>query len=290
MATTISEPSDKARVPSTPLHKNHDRTSIRRSPELYGIETLWARYRKQTFKPHAHDEYLFGVIEGGTHAVWCRGELNQVPGGTVVTMRPGDIHHGGAGEDKGWSQRMLYIPEAGMRALLGDITGQEPSGTLDFAAAFHARPGLARRFSQLHNTLHSATEPLVRAQAMDALIGDVVLALAPDVKPATKPASGRIADALEYLDSRLASEVTLEELSIVAGLSRRQTIVAFRTATGLPPHAWHLQRRIEQVKRLLRDGVPAALAAAEAGFADQSHMGRHFRAIVGVTPAAYARG
>ena len=44
------------------------------------------------------------------------------------------------------------------------------------------------------------------------------------------------------------------------------------------------------VKRLLRAGMTSAEAAAQAGFADQSHMGRHFRAIVGITPAAFAKG
>ncbi|WP_206612709.1 AraC family ligand binding domain-containing protein [Paenirhodobacter populi] len=53
-----------------------DRASMRHLPELYGIETLSARYLRQTFKPHAHDEYLLGVIDGGVHAVWCRGEAS----------------------------------------------------------------------------------------------------------------------------------------------------------------------------------------------------------------------
>ena len=70
----------------------------------------------------------------------------------------------------------------------------------------------------------------------------------------------------------------------------RQTITAFRRETGLPPHVWHLQRKIERVKALLRQGMSPAAAAAETGFADQSHMGRHFAAILGITPAAYARG
>ena len=41
-----------------------DRATIRRLPDLYGLETLSACYIRQNFKPHAHDEYMFGVIEG----------------------------------------------------------------------------------------------------------------------------------------------------------------------------------------------------------------------------------
>lgn len=267
-----------------------DQATIRRLPNFFGIETLSASYLRQHFKPHAHDEYLLGVIDGGVHAVWCRGEINRVPEGSVVTMRPGDVHHGGAGSDTGWRQRMIYIPENGMLALLSDITDRDKTEKLDFAAAFHAMPDLARRFASLHEILHSSTHAMARDVALDALLGAILQQLVPDItKPSAEP-KGRIADAVEYLDTRVAQNVSLDELCAVTGLRRRQTIAAFRRTTGLPPHAWHLQKKIKGVKHLLREGVSPAAAAAELGFADQSHMGRHFAAIVGVTPVIYARG
>lgn len=85
-------------------------------------------------------------------------------------------------------------------------------------------------------------------------------------------------------------DVRLDDLCTVAGLRRRQLIDAFRQHTGLTPHAWHLQQKIARVKRLLCDGMTATEAAMETGFADQSHMTRHFVAMVGITPGAYARG
>jgi AraC-like DNA-binding protein len=264
--------------------------SLRSRPSLYGIETLSARYLTQTFKPHAHDEYVFGVISGGVHAVWCRGEMNQVSCGSVVTMRPGDIHHGGAGCEDGWHQRMLYIPEAGINALLEDITGRAPAGTLDFGAAFHARPDLARRFADLHTVLHASGAQLSVDVALDTLLGTLLREIAPQQSIPRQQEQGRIVDAIDYLDSHAEDDVSLDDLCEVTGLRRRQTIEAFRRATGLPPHAWHLQRKVQLVKHLLREGLSPATAAAQAGFADQSHMGRHFRAIVGITPAAYVRG
>lgn len=272
------------------LQSHREYVTLRSRPDLYGIETLSARYLRQTFKPHAHDEYLFGVIDGGVHAVWCRGETHQVPRGSVVTMRPGDIHHGGAGSETGWRQRMLYIPEAGMRALVEDITGRAPSGTLDFGTAFHARPDLAHRFSDLHEALHASDQRLCRDVALDALLGALLRELAPQIAPLERQGNGRIADAVDYLDAHVDEDISLDDLCRITGLRRRQTITAFRRATGLPPHAWHLQRKVLRVKHLLREGQSPAEAAAQTGFADQSHMGRHFRAIVGITPAAFARG
>ena len=273
-----------------PMRNRTDHVTLRSRPDLYGIETLSAQYLQQNFKPHAHDEYLFGVIDGGVHAVWCRGDMHQAPRGSVVTMRPGDIHHGGAGSDAGWRQRMLYIPEAGMRALVEDITGRSLAGTLDFGAAFHARPELAQRFVQLHETLHASDQRLARDVALDALLRSIMHELAPNAEIREPVTDGRIADAIEFLDAQIDGDVSLDDLCNITGLRRRQTIDAFRRATGLPPHAWHLQRKIMRVKRLLRDGQPPAEAAAQAGFADQSHMGRHFRAIVGMTPAVFAKG
>ncbi|WP_226341219.1 AraC family transcriptional regulator [Gemmobacter serpentinus] len=273
----------------TPLEKP-DRAVLRRLPGFFAIETLEARYLRQSFKPHAHDEYLIGVIDGGVHSVWCRGEQNAVPAGSVVTMRPGDVHHGGAGGAQGWRQRMIYVPEAAMRTLLSDQLDRPVTGTLDFASAFHARPDLARRFVDLHGTLHDAPQTLARDTALEALLGLLLSELTGHEVPSRPSVQGRIADAMGFLDAHLAEDISLEDLCQITGLRRRQTIDSFRRATGLPPHAWHLQRRIARVKALLDQGMAPAMAGAETGFADQSHMGRHFAAITGTTPAAYARG
>jgi AraC-like DNA-binding protein len=268
-----------------------DRATIRRLPERHGIETLSARYVRHSFKPHAHDEYLFGVIDAGIHAVWCRGEMNRVPAGSLVTMRPGDVHHGGSGSEHGWHQRMIYITEAGMRDILSDIADRPLPAMLDFGAAFHAKSDLARRFAELHEALHGSPMALAREVALDRLMAAVLRELVPGVVPdAARRPEGRITAAVDYLEARVDENVTLDELCAVAGLRRRQTIAAFRRATGLPPHAWHIQKKIERVKHRLRAGMSATEAAAETGFADQSHMARHFAAMVGVTPGAYARG
>jgi AraC-like DNA-binding protein len=63
----------------------------------------------------------------------------------------------------------------------------------------------------------------------------------------------------------------------------------FRERTGLPPHAFQVAHRVRRARRLLEAGAPIAAAAAEAGFADQSHLHRHFRRSLGLTPRQYQR-
>ena len=54
-------------------------------------------------------------------------------------------------------------------------------------------------------------------------------------------------------------------------------------------HGFVTQLRVVEARRLLAEGNPAAEVAHVVGFADQSHLVRHFRAALGVTPGQYAR-
>jgi transcriptional regulator GlxA family with amidase domain len=56
----------------------------------------------------------------------------------------------------------------------------------------------------------------------------------------------------------------------------------------MPPHRFQLAYRIGTARRLLERGIPVAEVAVETGFVDQSHLHRHFRKTLGMTPARYA--
>ena len=62
---------------------------------------------------------------------------------------------------------------------------------------------------------------------------------------------------------------------------------AFRAQIGMPPHAYLTHLRIQRAKKLLAEGVRASELAPRVGLYDQSQLTRHFRRIVGMTPARY---
>jgi len=64
-------------------------------------------------------------------------------------------------------------------------------------------------------------------------------------------------------------------------------IRSFRKATGLPPHAYLRQLRVERARELLFRRMPLAEVALAAGFADQAHFTRTFKQITGTTPGRY---
>ncbi len=95
--------------------------------------------------------------------------------------------------------------------------------------------------------------------------------------------------AREYLRHRFHETVTLDDLGNVSGLSRFHLLRSFAARVGLPPHAYQVRLRIERAMTLLRTGLSPSDVAGRVGFADQSHLTRHFRRLVHVTPARYAR-
>lgn len=105
----------------------------------------------------------------------------------------------------------------------------------------------------------------------------------------TANAAPAIRRATAYLQENFARQVSLDELSAVAALSRFHLVRSFNRTIGIPPHAYQTHVRIERARALLQAGMPPSMTAATVGFADQSHFTRHFKHVMRVTPARYAR-
>ena len=79
-----------------------------------------------------------------------------------------------------------------------------------------------------------------------------------------------------------------EELEKITGLDRFALSRHFRAATGTSPHRYQVGRRLARAQRMIADGMALSEAAAATGFADQSHLTRHFAARFGLTPGRWA--
>ena len=89
-----------------------------------------------------------------------------------------------------------------------------------------------------------------------------------------------------FIRSHYARHITLEELSLQAGLSKSALVRAFAKAKGVTPYRYLMAVRISEARRLLERGVSSAEAAVETGFSDQSHFTNYFTAFTGLTPGA----
>jgi len=81
--------------------------------------------------------------------------------------------------------------------------------------------------------------------------------------------------------------MSLEHLARRQGLSVGHFSTLFRRSVGTSPYRYLSAARVARVRKLLDDGVSIAAAASAAGFYDQSHLTRHFKSLLGVTPGQY---
>jgi AraC-like DNA-binding protein len=94
----------------------------------------------------------------------------------------------------------------------------------------------------------------------------------------------------EYIIEHLADTVRLGDLAALTGLSQSQFGRAFKGSTGVTPHRWQLNARIAKAQELLlANAMPLSEIALVTGFAEQSHLTRVFKSVVGASPRAWQR-
>ncbi len=86
------------------------------------------------------------------------------------------------------------------------------------------------------------------------------------------------------------SALTIEKLARVVDMSEFHFARLFKATTGISPHQYVMNRRIQMVKTLLRTTeMLLGEIAHHAGFADHSHMGREFKRATGLTPSEWRK-
>lgn len=97
----------------------------------------------------------------------------------------------------------------------------------------------------------------------------------------------RLRDVLTFIEDNLNQELPLSAMASAAGLSVSHFKSLFRESVGMPAHQYLIRRRVERAKSLLAEGkMSISQIAFETGFAHQSHLARHMRRVMGISPRA----
>ncbi len=274
-----------------------------RSPLLPGAELLTAEYHDHAFTPHWHDAYAVPVIEEGAECYRYSGAHHVAHAGSVPVINPGELHTGARAVDEGWRYRVMYVPVDYLQALANEIAGSaQPLPWFD-AEVIRDRD-LARRISRAHLLMetHAASgatpDSPARTDSPDLLAAEAALIDALSTllvrygrtRATPLPASSH-EPRVDVMKALLAADLTtplrVADLAQAIGLSPFHASRLFTQATGLPPHAWRTQLRLQRALAPLRAGVAVADVAAAHGFTDQSHFTRHFRRMFGVPPGRW---
>ena len=148
-------------------------------------------------------------------------------------------------------------------------------------------PALYRQFCALNALLFSTASHGEKEAALIAFMGDQDFCVHPTLEAEPALGASMLSGLVERIEAADPARLSLDLLARESELGRYQLIRAFRAATGLTPHAYLLNARVNRGRQLLNQGQALAEVAYQLGFADQSHFQRVFKAHVGVTPGQY---
>jgi AraC-like DNA-binding protein len=258
---------------------------LRSTNAANGVEFLEARLRESSYRKHRHDTYAISLTTSGIQAFDYRGAAEVSRPGQVVVLHPDELHDGHAGTDEGFGYRQLYVEPALIFEAVRVLRGH--TGVLPFVRTpVTTSPKLA---AAIASAFQSTREPL----AIDSLVvqlAEGLLEADPGCRPVTRLRHLDIAAverARQFLDAEKARVVRSAELEAVTGLTRYELARQFRTICGTSPYRYLLMRRLEAARQQLARRQPLVEVALDAGFADQAHFTRTFKATFGLTPARY---
>jgi AraC-like DNA-binding protein len=254
------------------------------SAEVFTVERTTRRWC--TFD----DRYTFYVLPEASSASPVRfhsrhrGHEHWLAPGTLVVVEPLEIQilEGAGGPASFWGIQL----GAEAIASLAREKGLEPPARRHGLLSLRA-PELHMAFARFRESF----DRNIDAVEIEGRLADCVMAVLrvggrwpPAPAPVPRGALRRVRD---YLHASYTARVTVAILESLSGMTRYHLLRSFARAYGLPPHAYQTQVRILEARRQLRAGVPPA--DVNVGFADQSHLSRHFKKVMGIAPGEYAR-
>jgi AraC-like DNA-binding protein len=255
-----------------------------------GVEFLEARFQGHAYHKHRHDTYAICLTIAGVQAFSYRGASEVSLPGQIVVLHPDEEHDGYAGTEEGFGYRIVYLDPAlifeAVQAMCGHACSL-PFVRTPVVMNQHVHQHLS---AAIMGAFHDTREPL----AMDSLLVHVaegLIAADPCCGHSSLPRHLDVAAvkrAQQFLDTQRTRVVRSAELEAVTGLTRYDLARQFRLLHGTSPYRYLLMRRLDFAREQLARHHSLVEAAIEAGFADQAHFSRTFKATYGMTPARYS--
>jgi AraC-like DNA-binding protein len=202
---------------------------------------------------------------------------------------PGEVHSNDAERPYGCDFLTLNFEVAWFQQAAREVAPR--SGTPAFASPTIQDPEAFRRFVRLGQVLLNPADPLERECTF---LNFLVFMLERHTRirctiPSVRDETSTVRLVREYLLGHYAESVSLARLTALTGMSPFHLTRLFSRHIGMPPHEFLKNVRLSRAKALLRNHVPISRVACETGFADQSHLSRTFKHVVGLSPGVYQR-
>lgn len=248
-------------------------------------EARYSRCSTTSFNPHMHRSFSVGAVDLGQVCYTVGPNKGLLKPGGIAVINPETLHSCNPTDPEGRSYYMLYLDVGWcfqVQQTLWNVDG--------FIEAEHYRIEDADLYHQYCQTMEKLMQHDLHLQEKEQQLFDLACGIfmrscRPQAPRREQPE--QIEQLKELLRTDLQNDLPLQLLARDLGTNPYTLIRHFKAVTGITPHAYRMNCRIEQAKHLLREGRDIADTALLCGFFDQSHLHRHFKSMTSITPREY---
>lgn len=237
------------------------------------------------FKLHMHRTLSIGAVDKGKVQYQVGEETAILTTGSLAVMNPEALHACNPINKMGRSYYMLYLDVNWcfhVQQSMWDVSS--------FVELEKIRIDDKPLYSQYCTTMVHLMDEKVHLLEKEQLLFDLVcdvFTLSCSPQKTGKECSDSLEQLKRILGTELQKDLPINTLAREFSSNPCTLIRRFKTITGITPHAYRMNCRIEQAKEYLRQGRDITETALDCGFFDQSHFHRHFKAMTTVTPQEY---
>ena len=253
---------------------------------LSGLSLLEADFTTHEYAAHTHDEFVIAVTEAGGAIIKSGRETIEIRPDVLFVSNPAELQSAWMGRSRRWRYRSFYLSESAL-ADVGRQVGIDGVPCFPRSALHDA--GLCAALLDLHRALAEGRDGPEEVELLISVLGRLFVRHGShrELREVELPERYRFDRALACMREGFRERLELADLAGVAGVTVFQLIELFRRATGLMPHAFLIQLRLNAARRELRRGASLAEVAIASGFYDQSALTKHFKRAYGITPGQF---
>lgn len=233
------------------------------------------------FTNHFHDTYTIGITHNGMFKSIHEHKASLAYPLSARIITPGEVH---CGDSHAWQYTNFYPSVTLLSDLYEQMYGERkmPIFHTHIIQDIMLYEKLVAFFKSVYDHEETMCSESKLIHALSYLIAHYTDNTAPS--PLKYDDKKNFSIVVEYIHEHLEGEISLQELSRIAQLSKYHFLRLFKNHTGLTPHQYIMAERIYRAKKLILKGESLSLAGLHAGFSDQSHFIRSFRKIYGYSP------
>jgi AraC-like DNA-binding protein len=241
------------------------------------------------FIAHPHEVLTVILVTEGRVLIEVDENPVEVSGGELVLIGAHQVHAARPANAGGWSMRSTHLPAP--QLFREDHRNECSLRPTAFKKPVHRAGGkVVQLFSDMHRcseTDAGLNEQTDRQQEFLYWLRRNLSDFDPQETRYTTP-DATLERARDLISKAAFNNTYIDFIAEEIGISTFALNRLFKKNYGLSPHEWRMQIRAREAAKLLAECMPPADVAVTCGFTDQSHMGRIFKKVFGVTPGQYS--